>query len=353
MIARIQATWVAFLLLCTALWLVFAWPRSHALAVCGLAIGSLVYPALMALEFALARRVNRSDPAPAASALQIARAWWAEMCAAVRVFCWDQPFRSHAEPDWLPAAATGRRGVVLVHGFLCNRAVWRPWFAPLRDAGHAFEAVDLEPAFGSIDDYAPTIDAAVQRVRATTGMAPVVIGHSMGGWVAVTAGVDSPEAVSAVAVIDSPLNDTPPDEARLRERRRPHRVYPSVEEAVGRFRTLPPQEVLLPYVREHVARGSVRAVEGGWTWKFDPGFFGNRLLLRDLLPQLTPPVALFRCEHGLVNPEMAAKMAGLVPGPLPVVDLPDAGHHPMLDQPLALVTGLRTLLACWPPARPT
>lgn len=184
MIARIQATWVAFLLLCTALWLVFAWPRSHALAVCGLAIGSLVYPALMALEFALARRVNRSDPAPAASALQIARAWWAEMCAAVRVFCWDQPFRSHAEPDWLPAATTGRRGVVLVHGFLCNRAVWRPWFAPLRDAGHAFEAVDLEPAFGSIDDYAPTIDAAVQRVRATTGMAPVVIGHSMGGLAA-------------------------------------------------------------------------------------------------------------------------------------------------------------------------
>jgi pimeloyl-ACP methyl ester carboxylesterase len=37
-----------------------------------------------------------------------------------------------------------------------------------------------------------------------------------------------------------------------------------------------------------------------------------------------------------------------VPGRLPVVDLPDTGHHPMLDQPLALVTGLRTLLAFWP-----
>jgi len=33
---------------------------------------------------------------------------------------------------------------------------------------------------------------------------------------------------------------------------------------------------------------------------------------------------------------------------LPVGDLPDAGHHPMLDQPLALVTGIRTLLAFWP-----
>jgi pimeloyl-ACP methyl ester carboxylesterase len=45
---------------------------------------------------------------------------------------------------------------------------------------------------------------------------------------------------------------------------------------------------------------------------------------------------------------MAAEMTRLVPHRLPVVDLPDAGHHPMLDQPLALVTGLRTLLAFWP-----
>jgi pimeloyl-ACP methyl ester carboxylesterase len=45
---------------------------------------------------------------------------------------------------------------------------------------------------------------------------------------------------------------------------------------------------------------------------------------------------------------MAAEMARLVPGGLPVAALPDAGHHPMLDQPLALVAALRTLLAVWP-----
>ena len=38
-------------------------------------------------------------------------------------------------------------------------------------------------------------------------------------------------------------------------------------------------------------------------------------------------------------------MAGLTRAPLPVVELPDTGHHPMLDQPLALVAVLRTLLA--------
>ena len=80
----------------------------------------------------------------------------------------------------------------------------------------------------------------------------------------------------------------------------------------------------------------------------DPDFFGNRLLLRDLLPRLTPPVTLFRCEHGLVGPVMAAEMSRLLPGRLPVVELPDAGHHPMLDQPLSLVAALRTLLAVGP-----
>jgi triacylglycerol esterase/lipase EstA (alpha/beta hydrolase family) len=42
-------------------------------------------------------------------------------------------------------------------------------------------AVNLEPVVGSIDDYAATIDDAVLRVTAVTGMAPVLVCHSMGG----------------------------------------------------------------------------------------------------------------------------------------------------------------------------
>ena len=193
MIARLQAIWTICLLLIAAFWLVFALPRSPVWAVGGLAFAALLYLAVMALQFTLMQRVNAADPAPRARFPQVRRAWWAELGVALRVFCWEQPFRSRAEPDWLPTAPTGQRGVVLVHGFLCNRALWRLWFAPLRAAGHAYEAVNLEPVFGSIDDYAPTIEAAVQRVEAATGMAPVLIYHSMGGlaaraWLRVCAG---------------------------------------------------------------------------------------------------------------------------------------------------------------------
>lgn len=44
----------------------------------------------------------------------------------------------------------------------------------------------------------------------------------------------------------------------------------------------------------------------------------------------------------------------------PVIEIPAAGHHVMLDEPLALVTGIRTLLSDWdhslpgtPPSSPT
>ena len=244
----------------------------------------------------------------------------------------------------------GLPGVVLVHGGAAHSGWW-DHVAPLL-TGHRVVGLDLTGHGDSDrrDTYDPHLWAReVVAVAAAAELhRPVVVGHSMGGWVATTVGVVSPAEVSAVVVIDSPLNDQPPDEARLRERRRPHRVYATEAEALARFRTLPPQDVVLPYVRDHVARGSLRPVEGGWTWKFDPDFFGTRLRLRDLLPELSCPATLFRCEHGLVSPQMATEMADLVPAGLPVVDLPDAGHHPMLDQPLALVTGLRTLLATWP-----
>ena len=245
-------------------------------------------------------------------------------------------------------------GLVLVHGGAAHSGWW-DHIAPQLHS-HRVVALDLSGHgdSGRRDGYdMPTwAREVVAVVEAENLDRPVVLGHSMGGWVALTTGVEHPGTVSAVAVIDSPLDRQPPEEERLRDRRRPHRPYPSAEEAITHFRTLPPQDVLLPYVREHVAHGSLRHDPEGWTWKFDPNLWGQRPLLTQLLPQLTCPAALFRCEKGLISPEMAGEMAGLVAGGLPVVDLPDAGHHPMLDQPLALVTGIRTLLAFWPDGGP-
>ena len=241
-------------------------------------------------------------------------------------------------------------GLVLVHGGAAHSGWW-DHIAPQLHS-HRVVALDLtgHGDSGRRDAYDMKVWAreVVAVAEAEELDRPVVLGHSLGGWVALTVGVESPDAVAAVAVIDSPIDRQPPEDERLRDRKQPHRPYPTAEEAMARFRTIPVQEVLLPYVLEHIARGSLRHDSDGWRWKFDPNFWGTRPLLVQLLPQLTGPVALFRCEKGLVTQEMATEMAALVDGHLPVVDLPDAGHHPMLDRPLTLVAGVRTLLAVWP-----
>jgi len=58
------------------------------------------------------------------------------------------------------------------------------WFPVLRERGHAYVAVNLEPVWGSIDSYVPLIDDAVKRVTQATGMPPVLVCHSMGGLAA-------------------------------------------------------------------------------------------------------------------------------------------------------------------------
>lgn len=186
MIARMQKAWVLSTVLGLLLWSVWAWPRSPVLAGVGLALPALGLMLVMGSQFAWMHRANAGEALPRAGAAQLWRAWWTEMGVALQVFGWRQPFCSHAQRDWLPAAQPGQapRGVVLVHGFQCNRAVWWAWLAPLRARGHAYVAVNLEPPFGTIDDYAPLIEAAVQQVAAATGRAPVLVCHSMGGLAA-------------------------------------------------------------------------------------------------------------------------------------------------------------------------
>ena len=168
------------------------------------------YAFFLALEFILLARVQESGPVSTATAPQLLRAWCGEVISAPHVFCWRQPFRSNAEPDHLGVSPGKDRGVVLVHGFFCNRGFWNPWMKALRTQKVAFVAVNLEPLFGSISAYVATIDEAVRRVELATGQTPVVVAHSMGG-LAVRAWLGSMNAdhrVHRVITIGTPHGGT-------------------------------------------------------------------------------------------------------------------------------------------------
>ncbi len=132
---------------------------------------------------------------------QIFRAWITEATIGPAVFLWWQPFRSRVIPDRLTPRPCGRRGMVFVHGFFCNRGVWTRW---LRRTDRNFVAVDLEPAFGSIDRYGDAIGQAVDRITQSTGMTPIVVAHSMGGlavraWLASDGQADKVHRVVTIA----------------------------------------------------------------------------------------------------------------------------------------------------------
>jgi triacylglycerol esterase/lipase EstA (alpha/beta hydrolase family) len=122
-------------------------------------------------------------PGPLAPWLKAA---WGELRAALLIFGLRLPW-TRGNPGVLPSTGTAKPGqttlpVLLVHGFVCNHRVWDTVAPRLRAQGHSVLALDLEPLFTSIDDYAPLIDNAVTRLCTQTGSDQVVlVGHSMGG----------------------------------------------------------------------------------------------------------------------------------------------------------------------------
>jgi triacylglycerol lipase len=182
MLARLQQFTTLGALLLALWWAVACWRSGRpGWALAGALFIVLGYALVLGAEFVLLAALHGDDPTPRASAMQLADAWWGEVRAAPAVFCWRQPFASRSWADHLPAQATGRRGVVLVHGFVCNRGLWNPWLARLHDQDTPVVALNLEPVFGSIDDYIARIEQAVQSVERCTGLAPVIVAHSMGG----------------------------------------------------------------------------------------------------------------------------------------------------------------------------
>ncbi|OBH06937.1 alpha/beta hydrolase [Mycobacterium sp. E1747] len=250
--------------------------------------------------------------------------------------------------------------LVLVHGGGAHSGWWDN-IAPLLAHHRYVIAPDLSGhgdsgrrSEYSLGHWAQEIIAVADAV--STGAQPAVIGHSMGGWVAATAAIQHPAAIDGIVVIDSPLRDRAPEGGRLRNRGAKPRGYSSRAEITSRFRVVPAQPVTLPYVTSHIAADSVRRSGRRWFWKFDPLVFAlpdsdfgpiDPEPLERMLESMQCRTAFVRSERGIVSREMARRIESAMQLRGPFLELAEAGHHPMLDQPLALVATLRTVLEMW------
>ena len=263
----------------------------------------------------------------------------------------------------------GRRGLMFVHGGGAHAHWWTHVAARFAREFRVL-AVDLTGHGDSDHRQSYALEQwtdEVVAVAADGGIEgrPVVVGHSMGGFVTIATAARHADRVAGVIICDSPVTTPDPEVQSFHSHDsfgRP-RVYTSIDDALGRFRTVPPQDRHLDFVIDHVARRSMRPVTDpatgtvGWQWKFDRMIFqsfggGMRGIARPYLPQVRCRFALLRSQYGLVTRDIGAEMYEALGRVAPVIELPDAGHHAMLDQPLVLLTAIRALLADWDHSEP-
>ncbi len=163
----------------------------------------------------------------------------------------------------------GTRGLVFVHGGGAHAHWWTHVAASFADEFRVV-CVDLSGHGDSGHRPAYSLERWTDEVMAAAAAGdidgpPVVIGHSMGGFVTIGTAARHGDAVSGAIVCDSPVTEPDPEIAsyRLKEAFGRPRVYPTPEDAFAHFRTVPAQDHYLDYVMDHVAHHSIRPTAGG------------------------------------------------------------------------------------------
>ena len=250
---------------------------------------------------------------------------------------------------------TDKPGLVFVHGGAAH-AHWWSFIAPLFTSEWHAVAIHLSGMgdSGRRDTYSH--ETWAQEVMAVSDDAgfpgpPVVVGHSLGGMVTIQTAATFGDKLAGAVIVDAPVRRPAPEEeeGRTGHAFRMPGVYETKEVAVEHFALVPRQPCDNGYIVSYIAGKSVHETDAGWTWKFDPEIFDGTLVgLRDQLTSVRCRVALFTGEKSVVVPrDTAAYMYDLMGRVSPLIEIPEAHHHLMLDQPLAFVAALRTLLADW------
>lgn len=272
----------------------------------------------------------------------------------------------------------GKPGLLLVHGNSAHAEWWSP-LAPYLAKDYRVTSMSLA-GMGNSDwretykfgDFAADAEAVSRATGLYDGgRKPIYIGHSFGGGQVFFAAARYPQNMHAAVLVDTGFGGPPPEVLAERAKRaevlannpspdRPTRIYPSLEKALERFRLMPPQPAENYYILDFIARRSLKQTpmpDGsgqGWAWKFDPNMW-EKLDRSDGImsgtgdfPDLKVPVIHLYGDKSRIIDRRKAGERGFLDGHIPEIEIPDSHHHVMIDQPLALVAALRTLLGAWP-----
>lgn len=127
-----------------------------------------------------------------------------EIAWMARIYLVEHPWR--APPAQL-CAEDPRAPLLLVHGFLCNGAVWIPLARRL--PGRNLASVSLEPSYRHFERQLQDLHEAVLALCARTGHSRVtLVGHSMGALLSRAYAQRHPQHCAAVVCVAAPHHGT-------------------------------------------------------------------------------------------------------------------------------------------------
>lgn len=278
--------------------------------------------------------------------------WFAQAIAA--------PFESYAvevRGATIECRAWGRRGapgLVFIHGNGAHLGWWS-FLAPLfadqyRVVAYSFSgmgASDWREEGYAIDTYVEECWAAAEAGGACDAGPPVLIGHSLGGQPVYASAARWSDRLRAGITVDTSM----PNENLPAPPKTKGRSYPDIAGALDRFRLAPPQPCENLYIADYIARMGLKQLDDGfWTYRLDRRIWGSMDLgdpWSDLAAAKVPLALVRGALSPMTGEPLRSRIRAAAPAGTPFIDIPEAHHHVMIDQPLALVATLGTLLTAW------
>jgi pimeloyl-ACP methyl ester carboxylesterase len=258
--------------------------------------------------------------------------------------------------EYFAWGARGAPGLLLVHGNRAHARWWGPVAPLLAQSGFRVAAMSFSGMGGSAWREAYHTDQLIQEMFAVmqaaglyeAGSPPFIGAHSFGAMVTALAAQSRGAELGGVVLVDTAVGpkqlELPADFSRN------PRVYESLEAALIRFRLAPPQPCHALYLLDEVGRQALVQDGATWRWCFDP-YFWDKLTHGSAWDAIAAPACKLAFINGetsaILTPARLAAQRARAPAGTAFIGIPEAGHHVMLDQPLALTAAMRAIYACW------
>lgn len=264
-----------------------------------------------------------------------------------------------AKIETLAWGRRGDRGMMLIHGNGAH-ADWWSHLGPFFSSSLRVGAISLSgsgrsswrEAYSFAQHGREIVAGAAEIGLFDASEKPWLIAHSMGARSAAEVAA-SPDGArfEGVILVDSGVRPPSYPTKHAREHTGKHSGFNSLEEGMARFRLRPEQPDVPQWMMDHIGRRSlVLRADGSWNWCFDPKLTNS---LWNEIPFYADRIKKARCplvfiwgsKSALITPEIIEFSMEVAAEGTKFVELAEAHHHLILDQPLAFVAALRAVIA--------